>query len=50
MASSSLNLNSSAAQSVKQSQHIGTKAAEASNAMDLDQLQHMINCTVKVVS
>jgi hypothetical protein len=49
MAASNVNSNHSSAHLSKSiATFAATKTTEQTNAMDIEQLQHMINCTVKV--
>jgi hypothetical protein len=49
MAASNVNSNHSSAHlSKSNATFASTKTTEQTNAMDIEQLQHMINCTVKV--
>ena len=49
MAASNVNSNHSTAHLSKSNATFApTKTSEQTNAMDIEQLQHMINCTVKV--
>jgi hypothetical protein len=49
MAASNVNSNHSSAHLSKSNASFATaKTTEQTNAMDIEQLQHMINCTVKV--
>lgn len=50
MAANNVNLNHNLGHSSKESMTVClNKVGDQSNTMDLEQLQHMINCTVKVV-
>lgn len=51
MAASNINLNHNLGHSSKESMTAcSNKVGDQSNTMDLEQLQHMINCTVKVIN